>query len=132
MDRVPAFEKVYSDYANAKIALSRRSLNTSIQIKKRKLGDVRAEFALFYLECRGRNPLPRCGRGVHKYHQYISPDIPPAGVVGAASLMSVTRHSVVSSVLATEAAFCKALLVTFVGSRMPALTISQYASCAAS
>lgn len=64
-----------------------------------------------------------------KIYQYISPPIPPpAGAAGAGSLMSVTRLSVVSNVLATDAAFCNALLVTFVGSRMPAFTISQYTS----
>lgn len=58
--------------------------------------------------------------------QYI-PSIPPWGIAtaGAGSLISVTSASVVSRVAATLAAFCNALLVTLVGSRIPALTISQ-------
>ena len=58
--------------------------------------------------------------------QYM-PSMPPAGIAGAGvgSLMSVTRASVVSRVDATDAAFCRALLVTLVGSRMPCLIMSQ-------
>ena len=59
-------------------------------------------------------------------NQYM-PSMPPAGIAGAGvgSLMSVTRASVVSRVDATDAAFCRALLVTLVGSRMPCLIMSQ-------
>ena len=62
-------------------------------------------------------------------YQYIPP-IPPAGIAGAgfSSLMSATRLSVVSTIEATEAAFWSALLVTFVGSTMPAGIISVYTS----
>ena len=58
--------------------------------------------------------------------QYM-PSMPPAGIAGAGvgSLMSVTSASVVSRVAATDAAFCNALLVTLVGSRMPCLIMSQ-------
>ena len=65
---------------------------------------------------------------------YIIPPMPapPAGIAGVSSLMLATTLSVVSSVLATLVAFCRALLVTFAGSRMPALTISTYSSFRAS
>ena len=45
---------------------------------------------------------------------------------------SVTRLSVVSTIAATDAAFCNALLVTFVGSTIPAFFISTYCSLSAS
>ena len=59
-------------------------------------------------------------------NQYMSP-MPPAGIciAGAGSLMSVTSASVVSRVDATDAAFCSALRVTLVGSRMPCFIMSQ-------
>jgi len=41
---------------------------------------------------------------------------------------SATTASVVKKVEATDVAFCKALLVTFVGSNIPASTISTYSS----
>ncbi len=65
---------------------------------------------------------------------YIIPPIPgpPAGIAGVSSLMFATTDSVVRSVLATEHAFCSALLVTLTGSRIPASTISTYSSFAAS
>lgn len=57
--------------------------------------------------------------------RYIIPPMPPpAGIGGSGSLMLATTDSVVSRVAATLVAFCKALLVTLAGSRMPALTIS--------
>ena len=53
-------------------------------------------------------------------HQYMPPPI--SGAAGAAAGgvgMSATRLSVVSTMAATEAAFCRALLVTLVGSMIP-------------
>ena len=53
---------------------------------------------------------------------------PPAGIAGAAgtsSLISATRLSVVRTIEATEAAFWRALLVTFLGSTIPEGIISQ-------
>lgn len=66
-------------------------------------------------------------------YQYI-PSIPPApGIAGVGgSGISATNASVVSKVPATLAAFWSALLVTLVGSRIPACIISQYASLDAS
>ncbi len=49
---------------------------------------------------------------------------PPAGAAGSGAGISVTTLSVVSRVAATEAAFCKALRVTLVGSMMPLSIIS--------
>ena len=62
---------------------------------------------------------------------YIIPPMPPApaGIAGVSSLIFATTLSVVSRVLATLVAFCNALLVTLVGSRMPALTKIGRASC---
>ena len=58
-----------------------------------------------------------------KGYQYISP--PPAGTAGAGgSGKSTTMLSVVSIVDATLAAFCNALLVTLVGSMIPASIMS--------
>ena len=54
------------------------------------------------------------------------PPAPPAGIAGTSSLMFATTDSVVSSVDATEVAFCSAVLVTFTGSRIPCSTISTY------
>ena len=60
---------------------------------------------------------------------YIIPPMPaPAGIAGAGSLMVATTDSVVSRVLATLVAFCRAVLVTFAGSRMPLFTMSTYSS----
>ena len=47
-------------------------------------------------------------------------------------MMFATTDSVVSSVDATLVAFCRALLVTFAGSRIPAFTMSTYSSLYAS
>ncbi len=62
---------------------------------------------------------------------YIMPPMPPmpppmSGMAGAASSFgsSATMHSVVIIRLATEAAFCRALRVTLVGSRIPISTMS--------
>src|SRR5216683_3722495 len=61
--------------------------------------------------------------------------IPPGGIPGAAdprsSGFSATMHSVVSSRLATEAAFCSALRTTLVGSMIPAFIRSSNSSVAA-
>ena len=61
------------------------------------------------------------------YLNYIIP-IPglPAGIAGSSFLIVATTDSVVSNVEATLVAFCNALLVTFAGSRIPAVTILQY------
>ena len=52
--------------------------------------------------------------------------MPPPPGAGASSFsgMSVIKASVVRIMLATEAAFCKALRVTFTGSKMPILSMS--------
>ena len=70
-----------------------------------------------------RIPWP-LGSALH----YIMPIPPPAGIAGVSSLMLATKDSVVSRVDATLVAFCSALLVTFAGSRIPALIISTYSS----
>ena len=63
---------------------------------------------------------------------YIMPmPAPPCGIGGSGSLICVMPASVVSSMLATEAAFCRADLVTFTGSTIPAAIISSYVSFAA-
>ena len=61
---------------------------------------------------------------------YIMPGIPPpiGGIAGSSSLMSTKAHSVVKIIPATEAAFSKAIRVTFLGSIIPALSISTYCS----
>ena len=48
------------------------------------------------------------------------------------SFLSVTMLSVVNIIAATDAAFCRALLDTFVGSTIPAFFISTYSSLPAS
>jgi len=61
-------------------------------------------------------------------YQYIPP-MPPPGMAGAdfsSSFFSTTTHSVVSSSEAMEAAFCRAVRVTLVGSITPASTRSSY------
>ena len=64
---------------------------------------------------------------------YIIPPMPtPAGIAGVSSLMFATQLSVVRNVDATLVAFCRALLVTFAGSRMPASTMFTYSSFSAS
>jgi|GEM_PF-3674349 len=48
------------------------------------------------------------------------PPMPPPGMAGASSLGdSATMHSVVNIRLATDAAFCNAVRVTLVGSKIP-------------
>ena len=56
----------------------------------------------------------------------------PAGIAGVSSLIFATTDSVVNNVEATLVAFCKALLVTLAGSRIPDSTISTYSSLNAS
>src|SRR5574344_30370 len=61
---------------------------------------------------------------------YIIP--PPIGGIAAgagfSSFLSAITHSVVSNIPATEAAFCKAILVTLVGSITPAANRFSYLS----
>ena len=62
------------------------------------------------------------------------PPMPPPGPPAGASFfsgISVTMHSVVSSRPAIEAAFCRAVRVTFAVSMTPAATRSSYFSVAA-
>ena len=55
---------------------------------------------------------------------YIMPGIPPPIGLGlASSLISISAHSVVKIIPATEAAFSKATRVTFFGSIIPAANI---------
>ena len=64
------------------------------------------------------------------------PPIPPisgiAGIAGLSSGRSPIIASVVISRLATDAASCKAVLTTLVGSIIPAFTRSVYVSVCAS
>ena len=53
---------------------------------------------------------------------------PPPGMLFSLDLIFATTASVVSNVDATLVAFCRALLATLAGSRMPASTISTYCS----
>ncbi len=58
---------------------------------------------------------------------YIIPGIPPPippGIPPCSSGMSISAHSVVKIIPATEAAFSKATLVTFLGSIIPAFSMS--------
>lgn len=69
------------------------------------------------------------GKALFFGDQYIPPISGEAGAAGGVgSLMSATRDSVVSTMEATEAAFCRAERVTFVGSTTPASNISTYPS----
>ena len=64
---------------------------------------------------------------------YIIPIPPPCGIgAGTSFLISATTDSVVRSVEATLVAFCRALLVTFAGSIIPASTMLTYLSFSAS
>jgi hypothetical protein len=56
---------------------------------------------------------------------YIMPPMPPAGIAGASSSGSATITSVVTMRLPMEAAFCRALRETIVGSVTPADTRSS-------
>src|SRR5713101_2284160 len=80
---------------------------------------------------RGRRPLSLFNRSLVSA-PYI---IPPGGICGwlppFSSGFSATMHSVVSSRLATEAAFCNALRTTLVGSMIPAFIRSSNSSVAA-
>ena len=80
-----------------------------------------------------------CGGIFHLYQPVIQilmgrdyimpiPGFPPAGAAGAGSLIVDTAASVVSRDDATDVAFCRALLVTLAGSRIPASIISTYSS----
>ena len=60
------------------------------------------------------------------------PPMPPGmGASFLGSGFSAMAHSVVSSREATEAAFCRAVRVTFLGSMTPALMRSSYSPVAA-
>ena len=56
----------------------------------------------------------------------IPPPMPIGGIAGLSSGMSAIMHSVVRIKLATEAAFCRAVRVTLVGSRTPISIMSPY------
>ena len=65
--------------------------------------------------------------------QYMPPPMPGfAGAAGSGAGMSVTSDSVVRTMAATDAAFCRAQRATFVGSVMPRSIMSTYSSLAAS
>ena len=62
------------------------------------------------------------------FRSYIIPPIPPAGIAGIAgtsAFFSAKTHSVVRNIEAIEAAFSKATRDTFVGSIIPASSISS-------
>ena len=64
-----------------------------------------------------------------KFGNYIIPIPPPAGAAaGTGSLILATHASVVRNVDATLVAFCRAVLVTLAGSRIPASTMLTYCS----
>ena len=65
------------------------------------------------------------GFSLYDYIMSIPP-IPPGGMSFFFSGMSATRLSVVSTIAATDAAFCSADLTTLVGSRIPAFIMSTY------
>ena len=85
---------------------------------------------------RNKTRKPRCKQAcrgflilfLHGLGDHIIPPIPPAGIAGVSSLMLATAASVVRKLLATLVAFCRALLVTFAGSKMPPSTMSIYSS----
>ena len=59
------------------------------------------------------------------------PPMPPPGIAGTAGcsdFFSASTHSVVRNIEAIEAAFYSATRDTFVGSMMPALSMSSYLS----
>ena len=58
------------------------------------------------------------------------PPMPPAGMAGAgcSDFFSARTHSVVRNIEAIEAAFSRATRDTFVGSMIPALSMSSYLS----
>ena len=76
-----------------------------------------------------RQGAPRASTGAPclfvTWYYHIIPPIPaPAGAAGVSSLIFATTDSVVSKVEATLVAFCRALLVTLAGSRIPASIMS--------
>lgn len=81
-----------------------------------------------------RRVSPAEGSGIHyefvccRIADYIMPGAPPAGMGGMGSLILQTAASVVRKLEATLVAFCRALLVTLAGSRMPASIMSTYSS----
>ena len=62
------------------------------------------------------------------FRYYIISIPPGAGAAGVFSFILATTDSVVNKVDATLFAFCNALLVTLVGSRIPASIMSTYSS----
>ena len=67
-------------------------------------------------------------QGIDRFDYIIGmPSVPPMAGIGALSSgMSPIMQSVVRIKLATEAAFCKAVRVTFVGSSTPISIMSPY------
>ena len=92
-------------------AMARVNWANQLRTQKTAAGKTcRQQFFMFLIEIRAAYIMPM-------------PPAPPAGIAGVSSLMLATTDSVVSSVLATLVAFCRALLVTFAGSRIPASII---------
>ena len=92
---------------------------------------VNSSFGFFCILKYQKNPAWKIPRRVcvkSEYYIIPIPGAPPAGIAGSGSLMFATTDSVVSSVDATEFAFCSAVLVTLTGSRIPLATISTYSS----
>ena len=91
--------------------MTRANWANQLRTQKTAAGKTcRQQFFMFLIEIRAAYIMPM-------------PPAPPAGIAGVSSLMLATTDSVVSSVLATLVAFCRALLVTFAGSRIPASII---------
>lgn len=68
------------------------------------------------------------GNGFRAGDYYIMPPMPPpgmAGIAGCSDFFSASTHSVVRNIEAIDAAFSSATRDTFVGSMIPALSISS-------
>lgn len=100
-------------------------LHCSIQAFPMKPLCIKIDIFLHFLQkrqgARGTSPRAPC---VKHENQYIPPICGAAAGAGVSSLMSETTASVVNTVAAMLAAFCKALRVTLVGSTIPTSTIS--------
>jgi len=80
-----------------------------------------------FKSCQGQN-LKRAKLSLSPFYHIISIPAPGLGIAVFFSGTSTTTASVVSIIEAIDAAFCKAVLVTFVGSTIPALNMSVNSS----
>ena len=123
-------------YAQARYDIDPRSRSEHIECvstyrTRQRISKIRASGSISTRSVLKDTTHVPCSSVFYQFYQYIPP-IPPAPAIAAfaaasaaGSFLSATTDSVVSITEAMEEAFWSAERVTFVGSTMPALIMSQ-------